>query len=190
MGRLGVTDLSDHFLDVVRLRFEMYKKLGDGTLAQLSAEDLGWQPNGESNSVAVIVQHLHGNMVSRWTEFLTSDGEKASRDRDGEFVAPARVDRETLMAQWEAGWACLFGTLDSLSPADLMREVTVRNQPLSVLDAIVRQLAHVAGHVGQMQWIGKARLGAGWKPLSIPRGESRNTALIEQHERRWGGLRS
>lgn len=182
-------DLAQHLLDLARFRFDMYKKLGDAALAQLEESDFHWRPHAESNSIAIQIRHLHGNMLSRWTDFLTTDGEKAGRDRDGEFESADDPSRETLMAQWEAGWKCLFDSLDGVAPEDLMTEVKIREQPLTVIDAILRQIAHVAYHVGQIVWIAKARRGNAWKTLSIPRGESKNVALTQKLERQFGGLR-
>ncbi|MFA6242336.1 MAG: DUF1572 family protein [Candidatus Hydrogenedentales bacterium] len=160
------------FLESVLYRFEGVKELGDKAMTQLSAEDLAWHPDSESNSIAVIVQHLHGNMLSRWTDFLTTDGEKSSRDRDGEFVEPGNVSRTDLMDKWEHGWVCLLNAVRSLKPEDLLKDISIRGQKLSVLDAIQRQLAHVPYHVGQIVYLARMRKGAQWQTLSIARGQS------------------
>lgn len=159
------------FLESVRFRFNGIKHLGDGALAQLDDADLAWAPHEEANSIAVIVQHLHGNMISRWTDFLTTDGEK-NRDRDAEFVPPAKLDRGELLRLWEDGWRAVLGAVGDLGPEDLIKNVTIRGQSLTVIDAIHRQLAHYAYHVGQMVQIGKFRKGTAWRSLSIPRGQS------------------
>lgn len=160
-------------LDSFRYRFRGVKKLGDMTLAQMSQEDLTWRPNEECNSAAVIIQHVHGNMLSRWTDMFTTDGDKPSRDRDGEFAEPDAASRDELLALWEEGWACTLSAIDALEEADLTKEVVIRGEPLGVIDAVLRQLAHYSLHVGQLITIAKERLGSDWKTLSIPRGESK-----------------
>ena len=160
-------------LGSLRQRFRQVKETGERAIAQLSIDDLRWSPDEVSNSIAVIIQHLHGNMLSRWTDFLTSDGEKPWRERDREFESDGNLAAEELMQRWEAGWACLFAALDGLKPADLTREVVIRGQPLTVIDALHRQLAHCSDHVGQIVWIAKARKGKEWQTLSIARGQSR-----------------
>jgi hypothetical protein len=121
----------------------------------------------------VLVKHLHGNMMSRWTDFLTSDGEKPWRDRDGEFE-PDTLRRSQLMKRWDEGWACLFDALSKLRPKDLGKPVTVRGSEISALDAILRQLSHYASHVGQIVFLAKQLRGADWRTLSIPRGQSKS----------------
>jgi hypothetical protein len=159
------------FLDSVRKRLAEYKALGEKTMAQLDESDWSWQPNEASNSIALIVQHLHGNMLSRWTNFLIEDGEKEWRRRDAEFEAQV-ASSEEIRALWEAGWSVLFDALEALTPEDLTRTITIRKQPLNVVDAINRQLAHYSYHVGQIVSIGKWRRGNDWKTLSIPKGHS------------------
>lgn len=163
--------LAREFLESILKRFENLKELGDGALAQLNDEDVVYAPDPETNSIAVTVQHVHGNMLSRWTDFLTSDGDKPWRDRDGEFEARG-LGVEATRGLWEEGWACTLGTLRSLRPDDLLREVTIRGQPLTVLDAIHRQIAHYGYHIGQIVLLAKHRRGAEWKTLSIARGAS------------------
>jgi len=160
-------------LDSFRFRFRGIKKLGDLTLEQMSQDDLVWRPNDECNSAAVILQHVHGNMLSRWTDFLTTDGDKSWRNRDGEFTEPTVVSREDLLANWEAGWACTLSAIDALKEADLTKEILIRGEPLGVIDAVLRQIAHYSLHVGQLITIAKERRGADWKTMSIPRGESK-----------------
>ncbi|HLX75024.1 MAG TPA: DUF1572 domain-containing protein [Terriglobales bacterium] len=151
--------------------FRYYKKLGEGAMAQVSDEQLLAVLDAEMNSIAQIVKHMSGNMRSRWTDFLTSDGEKPDRHRDSEFEEPPAT-REALMKTWEAGWKCLFDALAPLSPADADRKVNIRGEAHSVMQAINRQLAHYAYHVGQIVFLAKHLQHAGWKSLSIPRKES------------------
>jgi hypothetical protein len=168
---MDTSTLANAFLESVRFRFEAIKKLGDGALVQTQDHDLWWSPDAESNSVAVTVKHLHGNTLSRWTDFLTTDGDK-NRNRDAEFEANAALDRAELLRRWEEGWEALFGALAALRPEDLTREVTIRGQKLGVVDAIHRQLAHYSYHVGQMVFVAKHRAGDKWQTLSIARGQS------------------
>lgn len=163
--------LEEGFLKDAIKRFSNYKELGDKTLVQLSEADLHYQPNEPSNSIAVIIQHLHGNMLSRWTNFLTEDGEKEWRRRDAEFAVTAH-DRSAVFALWEDGWKCLLDTLHQLQPEDLQKTVTIRTEPLLVYDAILRQLAHYPYHVGQIVYIGRMLKNESWISLSIPKGES------------------
>ncbi len=163
--------MQNDYLDSVKKQFEYYKMLGDKTFAQLSDEQLFWQFNAESNSVAVIVKHLCGNMRSRWTDFLTTDGEKAWRNRDAEFENNIST-REDLIAQWEEGWQCLFTALNSLTENDLSKVIYIRNMGHSVMEAINRQLAHYPYHVGQIVCIGKMLCDDTWQSLSIPKGNS------------------
>ena len=159
------------FLASARKQFAYYKLLGEQALSQVTDEQLHWQPSAESNSLATIVQHLSGNMRSRWTDFLTTDGEKPWRAREAEFDDRPR-SRAAVLAEWEAGWQCLFGALDGLAEADLDRTIYIRNQGHSVTEAINRQLAHYPYHVGQLVFIARLAAGAAWQSLSIPRGNS------------------
>ena len=159
------------YLPSIVKQFEYYKMLGDKTFAQLSDEQLFWKANGESNSIANIVKHLWGNMLSRWTDFLTTDGEKDWRDREGEFDNDA-TNREEVVTRWEAGWACLFEALRPLTEEDLEKIIYIRNQGHTVTEAINRQLAHYASHVGQIMFIGKMLRGGSWVSLSIPHGDT------------------
>ena len=155
-------------LATIRATLESQKSLAEKAMAQLREEDFHWTPHHESNSVAIIVKHLAGNMRSRWTDFLTSDGEKPSRNRDGEFIDDL-VGREAIISQWEEGWQILFETMESLGPDDLQRPVTVRGREQTVVEALLGQLAHYAQHVGQIIYLAKLRLGDSWQTLSIPR---------------------
>lgn len=161
--------LREEFLRSARARFAELKALGEKALERMDDGDLRFTPDPESNSVAVIVQHVAGNMISRWTDFLTTDGEKADRNRDGEFVLAEGSTKEKLRALWERGWQRLFDTLGALTPADLDRQVVIRGHPLSVVDAINRQLTHYGQHVGQIVYIAKHRKWRTWESLSLPR---------------------
>jgi predicted secreted protein len=152
-------------------QFKYYKGLGEKTFAQLKEEQLFWQYNNESNSIATIVKHLSGNMLSRWTDLLTSDGEKEWRNREAEFNNDIR-NREEMMSLWNQGWACLFSALTELKEDDLHKEIYIRNMGHTVAEAINRQLAHYPYHIGQIVFIGKMLLNDKWTSLSIPRGES------------------
>jgi hypothetical protein len=175
--------LSD--LHTARTQFAYYKSLGDKTLAQVPDVALGWRYLPQSNSLTTLVLHLGGNMLSRWTDFLTSDGEKEWRNRDAEFE-DQDLDCAALTDLWERGWNCLFGALDGLTQEDLGRIVYIRNQGHTVAEAILRQLAHYSYHVGQMVMIGKMVCDADWQSLSIPRGGSQvfNSEKFAQEKRR------
>ena len=164
-------DLREQFLTESLERFRYHKGLGDGALAQLKEAHLHWTPGPESNSISVIVKHLSGNMRSRWTDFLTSDGEKPDRNRDTEFIEDA-ADRAAVLERWETGWTCLLETMRRLTPEDLDRTITIRSEPLSVIGAIQRQLSHVSYHVGQIVLLARWQCGERWQSLSIPRGQS------------------
>lgn len=164
-------DLGTTFLQSALTRFREYKSLGDKTFAQLSESQLHFQPAETSNSIAIIIQHIHGNMLSRWTAFLTEDGEKPWRARDAEFETQP-LSKEALLQRWHKGWTLVFDTLQALTPHDLLKKVTIRNQPLTVIDAINRQLAHYSSHVGQIIFLGKWQQGKNWQTLSIPKGSS------------------
>lgn len=159
------------FLTTATKRLKYYKDLGDKTLEQLNEWDMHYQPNDEANSIAIIVQHLAGNMLSRWTNFLTEDGEKEWRNRDDEFEIH-QYTKQQVTELWEKGWACFFDALASLKKKDLKKTITIRQESLTVIDAINRQLAHYPYHIGQIVHIGKTIKGKNWKNLSIPKGES------------------
>ncbi|MPR32896.1 DUF1572 domain-containing protein [Salmonirosea aquatica] len=163
--------MNSTYLTSVIKQFEYYKMLGDKSFDQLSDDQLFWKANEDSNSIAAIVKHLWGNMLSRWTDFLTSDGEKEWRDREGEFDDDI-TNREDMMTKWNEGWNCLFAALRPLTEAELENTVYIRNQGHTVTEAINRQLAHYAYHVGQIVFIGKMLRDNAWKSLSIPRGNS------------------
>lgn len=161
------------YLESAKKQFEYYKMLGDKTIAQLPDDKLFWQYNDESNSIAIIVKHLSGNMLSRWTDFLTSDGEKEWRHRDAEFENDIQTKTE-LIQKWNQGWDCLFTALNSLTIEDLSKTIYIRNQGHSITEAINRQLAHYPYHVGQMVFIGKMICNEKWTSLSIPKGNSKS----------------
>jgi hypothetical protein len=152
-----------------------YKKMAEGAIAQVTDEQLFATLDPESNSIAIIVKHVVGNMRSRWTGFLTTDGEKPDRHRDTEFE-DAPPTREAMMAIWKAGWDCVFGALEPLTDADLGRQVMIRGEAHSVTQAINRQIAHYACHIGQIVLLAKHFQHAQWKSLSIPRGKSADFA--------------
>lgn len=165
-------DPAMHYLDEARRQFRGHKRLGEGALAQLRDEDFFRTLDPEANSVAVVIKHLAGNMRSRFSDFLTSDGEKPDRHRDQEFEITAATTREEVMGWWEQGWAIVFSALESLKPEDVMHTVTIRQEPHTVLQAINRQIAHYAYHVGQIVFLAKHFRSSEWKSLSIPRGKS------------------
>lgn len=162
-----------NFLQDAIKRFKYYKELGDKTFAQLNDADVLFQPSPDSNSIAIIVQHLYGNMLSRWTNFLTEDGEKEWRKRDGEFEAMT-LSKADVLSFWNSGWDCLIKTLESLTEADLEKTITIRSEPLQVYDAILRQLAHYPYHVGQIVTIGKMIKDDAFTTLSIAKNKSKD----------------
>jgi len=156
------------FLTLSLDRFEQLRSLGQKTLDQLGEEDVHWSPDPESNSIAVIVQHLHGNMLSRFTDFLTTDGEKPSRHRDEEFIEH-KLSLGELKRMWQEGWDCVFAAVRPLTEKDLDREIFIRGESHTVMEALLRALSHIAQHVGQIVYLGKHRKGSDWKTLSIPK---------------------
>ena len=163
--------MTNDYLESVKNQFEYYKMLGEKTFVQLSDDKLFWQYNQDSNSIAIIVKHLWGNMLSRWTDFLNTDGEKEWRDRDAEFENDIKT-RQELTDKWNEGWMCLFNAINSLTLDDLEKIIYIRNQGHTVTEAINRQLAHYPYHVGQIVFIGKMLAENGWSSLSIPKGNS------------------
>ncbi|MBA3680477.1 MAG: DUF1572 family protein [Bacteroidetes bacterium] len=164
--------MKNDFLETAKKQFDYYKLLGEKTFDQLNEEQLFYTYNEDSNSIGIIVKHLHGNMLSRWTDLLTTDGEKESRNRDGEFENDIKTKKE-LLERWNAGWQCLFDTLNALKEEDLTKTIYIRNQGCSVMDAIMRQLAHYPYHVGQIVFVGKMLTNNNWKSLSIPKNASK-----------------
>ena len=173
--------LAAHFLEDALAVFRKYKKLGEDAMAQLDDENFFALIDAEANSVAVVVKHLAGNMRSRWSDFLTADGEKATRDRDGEFVIEPETTRAEVMRWWEAGWGYVFAAVEPLRAADLERTVMIRGEPHTVVKAINRQLTHYAYHTGQIVLLAKHFKSGNWKSLSIARGQSEafNQAMRE-----------
>ena len=165
-------ELSKHYLEDALKVFRNYKKLGDGAIGQLTDEELFRALDAEMNSVALNVKHMAGNMRSRWTHFLTTDGEKPDRDRDSEFVLDGGTTREDVLRWWEDGWRTVFSAVEPLRAEDISREVTIRGEPHTVLMAINRQIAHYAYHTGQIVFLAKHFKSAAWQSLSIPRNRS------------------
>lgn len=164
--------IEKHFLENTIGVFTNYRNLAEKSFAQLDNEaDFHYQPDSESNSIAVIMKHMSGNMISRWTDFLTTDGEKPDRNRDGEFV-DNHESREQLMEYWNKGWKVFMDTLHSLKEEDLMKTVKIRGEGLTVVQALNRQTAHYAYHVGQIVFLAKHIRNSSWKSLSIPKNKS------------------
>lgn len=160
-----------NYLKSAKKQFQYYKMIGDKTFSQIKEEALFWQYNSDSNSIAMIVSHLSGNMRSRWTDFLTTDGEKAWRNRDLEFE-PMSTTKVEVIENWEKGWDCLFEGINNLNEADLTKTIYIRNEGHTVIEAINRQLAHYPYHIGQIVMLGKMMANDGWQSLSIPKGNS------------------
>ena len=165
-------DIGAMYLDEAFRSLRGHKRLADGAIAQLSDEEFFALPDAESNSVAIVVKHMAGNMRSRFTDFLTTDGEKPDRNRDQEFTIAAGATRTEILDAWEKNWQLVFDALGALSGDDLAREVTIRGEPHSVLQAINRQVAHYAYHAGQIVFLAKHWKGSEWKTLSVPKGQS------------------
>ena len=181
--------MSDHdpiaaaYLEEAGRSLRGYKRLAEGAFAQLQDADFFYAPGPESNSIAVIVKHMAGNMRSRWTDFLTSDGEKPDRNRDHEFELNAAATREQVMRWWEDGWKLVFDAIAALKPEDLGRTVYIRREAHTVLQAINRQVAHYAHHVGQILYVAKHIRKSEWKSLSFPKGKSAEYTAINPEER-------
>lgn len=161
----------ENFLKSIRNEFLKYKTYGEKTFAQLDEQDIHWTYVESDNSIAILVKHIVGNMLSRFTNFLTEDGEKTWRHRDTEFENPYRNKEEMLVA-WYKGWDCLFNALDSINENNFDTLIKIRNEEHTITEALTRQLAHYAGHIGQIMLIGKMVKGSGWRSLSIPKGQS------------------
>ncbi len=171
-----------HYLENVINEFRLLKKQGERAMAQLDDAQFFVAIDPESNSIAILVKHIAGNMRSRWTDFLTSDGEKPDRFRDQEFILDADATREDVIRWWEEGWQCLFNALEPLKPEDAMRKVMIRLEPHTVIQAINRQLTHYATHIGQIVFLAKHLKSSDWKTISVPRGQSEqfNQKLTER----------
>lgn len=159
------------YLKSAKRQFLYYKGVAEKAMTQIDDERLTWQHNDDSNSIATIVKHMSGNMISRWTDFFTSDGEKEWRNRDSEFEEPMKT-REEIMRVWDKGWNCFLNTLEQIKPEDLSRTVYIRKEPHSVLEAINRQLAHYSYHIGQIVYVAKMTSSSEWKSLTIPKKKS------------------
>lgn len=168
-----MSSVAKDYLETSIRRLKYYKDLGDKTFEQLNEWDFHYQPNDESNSIAIIIQHMAGNMLSRWTNFLDEDGEKEWRNRDAEFET-GKQSKQELLALWEKGWDCFFSALGSLKKKHFKKKVSIRKEELTVVDAINRQLAHYPYHIGQVIYIAKIIRNKGWKNLSIPKGMSQD----------------
>ena len=167
-----MTDIAQHYLEDAIASYRAYKKLAAKALAQLTDDEFFITLDQESNSVAVIMKHIADNMFSRWTDFLTTDGEKPDRNRDMEFVNESGTTKAAIMDYWEIAWQRTFETLESLRPEDLMRTVTIRGETHTVVQALNRQLAHYPYHIGQIAFLAKHFRTSDWKSLSIPRNKS------------------
>lgn len=165
-------NLGNYYLENIRSEFRKLKSLGDKTFPQIRDEEFFISPDEESNSIAIIIRHMSGNMLSRWTDFLTTDGEKKFRNREEEFERLFYTDKDDIILRWENGWNCVFNAVDSLKEEDLLKEVKIRNEPHSVIEAINRQLTHYSYHIGQIVYIAKQIRNKNWNSLSIPRGKS------------------
>lgn len=167
-----MSEIGALYIDEAFRSLRGHKRLADGAIAQLSDEQFFAVPDAESNSVAITIKHMAGNMRSRFTDFLTADGEKPDRNRDQEFVIAPDATRAQILAVWEQGWHLVFDTLNGIGPEDLGHTITIRGEPHTVLQAINRQVTHYAYHVGQIVYLSKHWKGAEWKTLSVPRGQS------------------
>lgn len=165
--------IGEEYLKAIAARFQQYRGMVEKAVAQLSDEQLHWRPDPESNSVAVLLRHLSGNLNSRWRDFLASDGEKPDRNRDAEFEVGPDVSRDELMRGWDDAWALQRRELEKVTADDLLKTTYTRSQPELALDAILRQIAHLALHAGQIVYIAKHVQGPAWRTLSIERGKSR-----------------
>ena len=172
-------DAATHYLEEARRQLRGHKRMGEGAMSQLKDEEFFVTLDPESNSVAILVKHLAGNMRSRFTDFLTSDGEKPDRFRDREFELTPATTRAEVIQWWEEGWAIVFSAIDPLKPEDVTRTVSIRGEPHTVLQAINRQIAHYAQHIGQIVFLAKHLRSSEWKTLSIPRGKSEE---FKQHK--------
>ena len=177
--------LAHEYLGDALSSFRAYKKLADKAIEQTKDEELFVTLDEESNSIAIVMKHMAGNMLSRWTDFLTSDGEKPDRNRDMEFVIESQTTRGEVIAYWERGWKCVFEAVKALTPADLDRRVSIRGQEHTIVQAINRQLTHYSYHIGQIVFLAKYFRSTDWKSLSIPRNKSAafNAYLNEANDR-------
>jgi hypothetical protein len=177
-----MTDVRDHYLTDMRSQFAKLRSTAERAMAQVSDADFLRALDQENNSIAITVKHIAGNLRSRCTDFLTADGEKPDRDRDGEFVLEPGDTRIRLMSQWQSGWDLLDATVSALSPADVERTITIRAEPHTVVQALNRNLGHLAYHTGQIVQLAKHWVGSDWRTLTIPRGQSRQFTAAKQNE--------
>jgi len=180
-----MTDLASHYLEEIKRQLRGHKRMGEAAMAQLEDRDFLATLDAESNSVAALVKHIAGNARSRFTDFLSSDGEKPDRFRDQEFEVSAKTTREEVLRWWEQAWSHVFSALDALKPEDVQRTVTIRQEPHTVMQALNRALAHFAQHIGQIVFLAKHLRSSQWQTLSIPRGRSEDykTASPKTHAR-------
>jgi hypothetical protein len=169
---LAVVDAAAHCLADIAVQMQKLRALADGAIEQISDEELFRQIDAESNSIALLMRHISGNLTSRFTDFLTTDGEKPDRNRDGEFDVPPGTTREMVVADWDLAFGRLEATVAALDPADLLRDVHIRGERMTAMQALHRSLAHTSMHVGQIVMLAKHLRGANWRTLSIPRGQS------------------
>jgi hypothetical protein len=172
-------DLASHYLDEIKRQFRGHKRMAEAAMTQLEDKDFFVALDPESNSIAALVKHIAGNARSRFTDFLTTDGEKPDRFRDQEFEVSAETTRQDVLGWWEQGWSTVFTTLDSLRPEDVQRTVTIRQEPHTVMRALNRALTHYAQHVGQIVFLAKHLRSAQWQTLSIPRGKSEDYKVAQ-----------
>ena len=166
------SSFSEDYLKDAVASFRAYKKLADKAIGQTKDSELFVTLDAESNSIAVVMKHMAGNMISRWTDFLTTDGEKSDRNRDMEFVVDAETSKEDVLAYWERGWKCVFDAVEPLTPDDFQKTVTIRGEAHTIVQAINRQLAHYSYHIGQIVFLAKHFRSSDWQSLSIPRNRS------------------
>ena len=172
MNVMNDQTLGAHFLEDALRTFRDYQKLAEGAFAQIDDADLFRTIDQESNSIAVNMKHMAGNMISRWTDFLTTDGEKPERNRDLEFVMLPETSKADILAYWDRGWKCVFDAIEPLTADDLMRTIRIRGQDYTVVEAINRQIAHYAYHVGQIVYLAKHFKSRDWQTLSVPKNKS------------------
>jgi hypothetical protein len=173
-----MTEIASYYLEEIRRQFRGHQRMGEKALAQLEEKDFFVTLDPESNSIAALVKHISGNARSRFTDFLTSDGEKADRFRDQEFEVTEMTKREEVMRWWEQAWTYVFQALDELKPEDVLRTVTIRQEPHTVMQALNRALAHYAQHIGQIVFLAKHLRSSSWQTLSIPRGRSEDFKAV------------
>lgn len=178
--------MNKNYIESIQKQFIYYKTLGDKTFDQINDKEIHWQFNNESNSIAIIVKHIVGNMLSRWTNFYSEDGEKEWRKRDTEFE-DTYTSKAVMIEAWYKGWVCLFDVVNNLNPEDLQRIIYIRNEGHTVIEAINRQLCHYAYHIGQLVFVGRMIKGETWESLSIPKNQSSNYNKVKFSEAKHRG---